>query len=112
MANSLVSEVLRKDKEVREARMGFLLVAWLFGLWSVLRLPNLFIFFVDGLSVYDKSVHFLLTLFIIGVTLLAIRRVLELSRLRENIADEPKKYLHVKVNGPPVLTTIIPFLLK
>ena len=112
MARSLVLEVLKKDKEIREAKMGFLLVAWIFGIWSLVRLPNLLIFFIDEISLYDKLTHFALTVFVIGVTVIVVKRVVELSQLRSKLVEEPKKYLKVKVSGPPVLTTIIPFLLK
>lgn len=112
MREPKILATLRKDSEIREARYGFALAAWIFGIWSFIRLPNLLIFFVDDISLADKIIGFLLTLCVIGVTVIAIKRYIDLGKLREKLIKEPDKYREVKISGPPILTTIIPFLLK
>ena len=112
MTKSVVSAVLKKDKEIREARAGFQLLLCLFGLWSLVRLANLGVIFSDHISLYDLVTHLLMTVFVVGVTVLAAIRAEELSTLRQLLAKEPQKVLNVRVSGPPVLTTLIPFLLK
>lgn len=112
MREPRILATLRKDSEIREARYGFALAAWLFGIWSVIRLPYLSIFFIDEISLVDKILSFLLTMFVFGVTVIAIKRYKDLGKLREKLIKDPKKYREVKVSGPPILTTIIPFLLK
>ena len=88
------------------------LAAWLFGIWSVLRLPTFFIFFAPEFGPFEKVLHVLFTVFVIGITFLAIKRYIDLGKLREKFSKDPEKYKNVKIEGPPVLTTIIPFLLK
>jgi len=112
MREPRISVTLRKDREIREARAGFGIAAWLFGMWAILRLPTLLVFFLDEIGPIEKILNFALTVFIIGTTILAIKRYLDLGKLREKLSKDPARYKKIKVSGPPILTTIIPFLLK
>ena len=61
MREPRISATLRKDREIREARIGFGIAAWLFGIWATLRFPTLFVFFLDDIEPIEKILHFALT---------------------------------------------------
>ena len=107
-----VSKVLAKDREIRDAKFGYGFVAAIFGLWFLLRLPGMFYLLTWQFSLFQKSVAILISISILGVFVLALKRNYELDKLREGLAKDPEKYLGVKISGPPVLNTIIPFILK
>lgn len=112
MAESIVSKTLRKDREIREARFGYGLAAWLFGIWGFMLSPNLLIFFFDEFELADKIYNFSFAAVILGIAYIAIRRFRDLGKLRVKLSEDPKLAGTIKVTGPPIINTIIPFILK
>jgi len=112
MAESIVSKTLRKDREIREAKFGYGLAAWLFGIWGFLLSPNLLIFFFEEFNLADKIYYFSFALVVLGIAYIAIRRYRDLGKLREKLAENPKLAGSIKVSGPPIINTIVPFILK
>ena len=107
-----MSKILEKDREIREAKFGYVFVATLFGLWFLLRIPD-FLYIISGnVSPAQSLISLVISFCILGVFVLAIMKNNELTRLRQNLTKDPNKYLSVKISGPPVLNTIIPFILK
>jgi len=107
-----MSKVLAKDREIREAKLGYSFVATIFGLWFLLKMPG-FLYIISGnASLVHSLVSLLISICILGVCILAIKQNAELTELRENLSKDPSKYLDKKIAGPPVLNTIIPFILK
>ena len=107
-----MSRVLAKDREIREAKFGYGFVATIFGLWFLLRVPS-FLYVVSGKVNFAQSlIELVISICILGVCVLAIMKNNELTELREKLSKDPNKYLSVKISGPPVLNTIIPFILK
>lgn len=109
---SLVFRILEKDKEIRQARTGYVLIASLFLGWSAIKLFSLFLLLANNALSLINVIDIVITVCVIGVTALAIKRVSSLSKLREKLISNPLLYLNSPVSSPPVLTTLIPFVLK
>ncbi len=112
MPESLITKTLRKDREIRDAEFGYCLAAWLFGLWGFVRLPNIAILFLPEFSIVQKLYNFSLTIFVLAVAVVAIKRYIELGKIRTKLSENPELASDIKVSGPPILNTIIPFILK
>ena len=107
-----VSKILAKDREIREAKFGYIFVATIFTLWFVLRVPGQLVILTGGSNLIISILSTLVTICILGVCILAFKRNSELSKLRDKLSKEPERYVSTKISGPPILNTIIPFILK
>lgn len=100
-----VNLVLEKDRQIRESLAGYGIATTLFGLWSLIRFPSLFV--LDPRGPLVTLIQAVLTISKICVFVLCVRRYKELRDMRE----KPEKAIDIIVPKPLLLTTIIPFIL-
>lgn len=111
MRQRKVSSALKKDREIREALAGYGIAATLFGLWSLIRFPSLFVFSDERGPVFTL-LQAIITISISCVFILCIRRYLEVKNMRKKLIENPEIANDLAVPKPLLLTTIIPFILK
>lgn len=110
MRQRKVSLALSKDRDLREALAGYGIAATLFGLWSLLRFPSLF--FSDPRGLIFTLLEATITISVICVFVLCLRRYIEVRGMRKKLVENPDIANNLAVPKPLLLTTIIPFLLK
>lgn len=111
MSRSRINLILGKDREIREARFGFGVVITIFGIWSVFRLPFFFLIFGDFPLIYSLT-EFVKSASVLGVLFISVKYFNELKKTRKLLMTNPEKFISINVTNPPVLTTLVPFILK
>ena len=104
-----VNLVLEKDRQIRESLAGYGIATTLFGLWSLIRFPSLFV--LDPRGPLVTLIQAVLTISKICVFVLCVRRYKELRDMREKLTEKPEKAIDIIVPKSLLLTTIIPFIL-
>jgi len=103
-------KILEADRKLRDVRASYQFVTILFSIWALIRFPALFIWASAEFSLGEKIFHNLSFVFILGVAILSIKRYKELGLLRENLISKADKLSNFDVSGPPVVSTLLPFV--
>ena len=101
MRETIVSKIMKLDREMQTAMVSYGIALTFFGFFGLLRLIVL--------SISFELFNFVVCILMLGLCTLCIMAMLKIKRMRNDMAKNPKKYLEKKGPKPLSIETFFPF---